>query len=164
MNEQNNVSNVPSNNTNMNNGFNMNPIYSNNNNTMNNSTHTNSVNHTSGFPTKDNTNIKKGNKKLLFILLPIIGVLVLVIGFFLFQLLFPKIYLSDFKDTYEYEEFNTLKKTVKSSLFVNKDETVWNINGYDFYQGKETTIVPVKFGDNTLIMTTKGTMDSVKFI
>ena len=163
MNEQNNVSNVVSNNTNMNNGFNMNPIYSNNNNTMNNSTHTNSVTHTSGFPTKDNTNIKKGNKKLLFILLPIIGVLVLVIGFFLFQLLFPKIYLSDFKDTYEYEEFNTLKKTVKSTLFVNKDETVWNINGYDFYQGKETTIVPVKFGDNTLIITNGDLSKTYKF-
>lgn len=161
MNEQNNVSNVVSNNTNMNNGFNMNPIYSNNN--MNNSTHTNPVTHTSGSPTKDNTNIKKGNKKLLFILLPIIGVLVLVIGFFLFQLLFPKIYLSDFKDTYEYEEFNTLKKTVKSTLFVNKDETVWNINGYDFYQGKETTIVPVKFGDNTLIITNGDLSKTYKF-
>ena len=163
MNEQNNVSNVPNNNTNMNNGFNMNPIYSNNNNTTNNSTHTNSVTHTSGFPTKDNTNIKKGNKKLLFILLPIIGVLVLVIGFFLFQLLFPKIYLNDFMDTYEYEEFNTLKKTVKSTLFVNKDETVWNINGYDFYQGKETTIVPVKFGDNTLIITNGDLSKTYKF-
>ena len=189
MNEQSNISNNPSNNTNMNNGFNMNPVV-NNTNTINTNVnqnvntgintnvnqninngintnvnnHTNTITHSAGFPVKrESTNIKKGNNKLLFILIPIIGVLVVVIGFLLYQLLFPKIYIDNFKDSYEINDFNSFKKTIKSTLFVKKDQTIWNINGYDFYKGEETTSIPIIPGENTLIITNGDLSKTYKF-
>lgn len=135
MNEQNNISN----NTGMNENINMNNM--------------NPINHTNSFPnTTNNTNIKNGNKKRI-ILFIVIGILIVIVGFILYQLLFPKIYLSNMKESYNYGDFNNSKRIVKSSLFVDKDETIWNINGYDFYQGKEVSSIPVSIGKNTLVIT-----------
>lgn len=98
-----------------------------------------------------NIKVRKKKKIILFSLIGFVGVV--LIGFLIFQILFPKIYLSNFKNRYTIKEFSEVKKKVKSTLFVPKDKTIWNLNGYDFYQGKETTSMPIVIGKNELVIT-----------
>lgn len=106
--------------------------------------------------------LKKNKKKI--ILFSFIGVLVVVLlGFILIQLLFPNISLNIDDDSYEYSEFIEVKRKVKSTLFVSKKKTIWNINGYDFYQGKEHSAIPVVVGSNTLTITNGKLSKTYKF-
>lgn len=106
--------------------------------------------------------LKKNKKKI--ILFSLIGVLVVILlGFILIQLLFPNISLNIDKDSYEYSDFIEVKRKVKSTLFVSKKNTVWNINGYDFYQGKENSSIPIVIGSNTLTITNGKLSKTYKF-
>lgn len=103
----------------------------------------------------------KTKKKIIIIALTIF--LTLITLFVALQLMFPKISISNFGENYEYSDLINETYKVKTSLFHPKKNTVWNINGYDFYQGKEVENIPVVIGENTLTITNGKATNIYKF-
>ena len=56
------------------------------------------------------------------------------------------------KESYEYDEFIKEKFKLKSSISIKKDNTIWKLNGYEFYRGAEPDNFPVVAGKNKLII------------
>ncbi len=98
---------------------------------------------------------EKSKKKLNFAVIGILIVVVVILGYLLFEYLCPRISVTNMKSNYEYGDFVKNKYTIKSSLFVSAKDTVWNINGYDFYKGKNPSSIPVQSGENKLVVTNK---------
>ena len=87
------------------------------------------------------------NKKILII--PI--VVLLAVGIYcLVQYLNPKIWLNGFKDNYELSDFSKGDYNLKSTIFINKKKTTWELNGYPLYEGEKPDYLPVIVGKNTL--------------
>jgi hypothetical protein len=60
----------------------------------------------------------------------------------------PKI--ADIKNYYQYDDFQS------ADLKTDCDKTVWNVNGIDFFRGKQPAYIPVKGGENVLTTTCGG--------
>ncbi len=95
----------------------------------------------------------KKDKKKLVVILVIVCAIAILTAYFLWEFFFPRISLQNMKEEYTGEEFIGQKYEVRGSLFVRTNKTVWNINGYDFYQGKSPAMIPATTGKNTLTIT-----------
>ena len=92
----------------------------------------------------------KGWSKSKKIMVFIFSLLLIGIFFIIEELIFPRIYLENLKETYEYNKFIDEEFELHSSLFISKKETIWNLNGYDFAKGNEAYGMPIAIGQNTL--------------
>lgn len=132
---------------------------------MNNSEVTNQNNIST--PMQPQTSIQtqtKTSKKNIMISIIIVVALILITGiYFLIEYLNPKIEINNLKKEYDYNEFNKLNLVQKTSLFVKKENTLWTLNGYDIYKGKTLKNIPVKSGNNTLIITNGKLTKSYEF-
>lgn len=63
------------------------------------------------------------------------------------------ILIENIEEECSYQEFVGQTYKVKTSLFIDASNTVWNINGYDFFKGKKVDFIPAVVGENTLIVT-----------
>lgn len=111
-----------------------------------------------------NQNNTQTSKKNIMIPIIIIGALLLITGgYFLYEYLNPKLEIKNIKKEYKYNEFGNYSLELSSSLFVKKENTLWSLNGYDIYKGKTLKNIPIKLGNNTIIITNKDITKTYEF-
>lgn len=98
------------------------------------------------------TGKQKRKKKFPIAITVIVALVLLLAAYLLYEYLCPRLFVTNMKENYQLEEFLKEEYKIKSSLFIKDRDTVWNLNGYDFYKGKSPSSMPVKPGENKLIV------------
>lgn len=105
-------------------------------------------------------------KKKIGVILLVISIVLMSTGIIIiFGKRFSNIDLYGIEDNknYKYQDIINKQISVKSSLFINKNKTIWTLNGYDFYEGKEYNSIPVKIGNNELEIRNENKKRKYKF-
>jgi len=89
-------------------------------------------------------------KKVLIAIAIVIIALVLDFYVVVYILPLPSIAINDINDAYFLNNFTSCEFEITATLFINKNKTIWTVNGYDFYQGRKTSNIPVNAGINLI--------------
>jgi|GEM_PF-4769127 hypothetical protein len=89
----------------------------------------------------------KSRKMFRIILIALLMLLLIGAGIFAFFKLTEFSVMGLESDDYTYDDFIALQ------LSTQTDDTLWSLNGWDFYQGKEPRTIPIAYGENTLQLT-----------
>ena len=82
----------------------------------------------------------------------VIMIVALILGFIVIMFISPfsAFAIKGIRDAYSFEDFVSREFGISAPFFVNKDNTIWTVNGYDFSQGRKTSSIPVNSGDNVI--------------
>lgn len=97
--------------------------------------------------------VEKKSRKMLFIIIGLVIVGLAILGYFLYEYFCPRLSVTNMQTNYTLDSFLEKEYKIKSSLFVDSKNTIWNLNGYDFYKGKKPESIPIQSGENKLVVT-----------